>query len=133
MRGRDNAGNTGNPLARRFHPDDEPDTIDLQEHGGFNAEAETDEPETSPARPAPTGDASTGAASTGAAPTMPALSVVTLVPGTGKFYVQPGQGESLTYLGDTLVRTQTELRHGDRIRVGDFELQILPAAGESRE
>ena len=93
LRGRDSAENSSNPLARRFHPEDEPDTIDLQQP----------------------------------APTVPEyLSVVTVDPGTGKFYVQPGQGDSTVYLGDEAVRAPTELRRGDCVRVGDFELQIPP-------
>ena len=107
MRGRDSAENSSNPLARRFHPDDEPDTIDLQQPEGFNAEPGT-----------------AGLEENRAAPEY--LSVVTLVPETGKFYVHPGQGDSLTYLGDEVVRAPTELRRGDRIRIGDFELHILP-------
>jgi hypothetical protein len=111
MRGRDSAENSSNPLARRFHPEDEPDTIDLQQPEGFSEEPGTAESGVSPAWPAPT--------------TSEALSVVAVDPGTGKFYVQPGRGDSLVYLGDEVVRTPTELRRGDRIRVGDIELQIL--------
>jgi hypothetical protein len=107
MRGRDSAENSSNPLARRFHPDDEPDTIDLQQPEGFNAEPGT-----------------AGLEENKAAPEY--LSVVTLVPETGKFYVHPGQGDSLTYLGDEAVRAPTELRRGDRIRIGDIELHIMP-------
>ena len=112
MRGRDSAENSDNPLARRFHPEDEPDTIDLQQAGGFNSEPGTAESATSPARPAP------------AAPEY--LNVISLSPDTGKFYVQPGQGDSMTYLGDEPVRAPTELRRGDCVRVGDLVLQILP-------
>ena len=106
LRGRESAENSSNPLARRFHPDDEPDTIDLQQTEGFNAEPGT-----------------AGLEEKKAAPEY--LSVVTLVPETGKFYVHPGQGDSLTYLADEVVRAPTELRRGDRIRIGDFELHIL--------
>jgi hypothetical protein len=106
MRGRDSVENNSNPLARRFHPDDEPETIDLQQPAGFNAEPGTADLEEKTATPE-------------------YLSVVTLVPETGKFYVHPGQGDSLTYLGDEAVRAPTELRRGDRIRAGDFELHIL--------
>jgi len=112
LRGRDSAENSSNPLARRFHPEDEPDTIDLQQPAGFLEEPGTAESGISPAWPAPT--------------TQPEyIGVVTVDPGTGKFYVQPGQGDSTVYLGDEVVRAPTELRRGDRIRVGDFELQIL--------
>ncbi len=111
MRGRDNTENNSNPLARRFHPEDEPDTIDLQQPAGFSEEPGTAESGVSPAWPAPT--------------TAEYLSVVSLDPDTGKFYVQPGQGDSLVYLGEEVVRVPTELRRGDRIRVGDIDLQIL--------
>jgi hypothetical protein len=112
MRGRDSAENSSNPLARRFHPEDEPDTIDLQQAAGFSEEP---------------GTAEFGKSSAWQAPTTPeALSVVTVDPGTGKFYVQPGQGDSTVYLGDEAVRAPTELRRGDCVRVGDIELQILP-------
>ena len=106
MRGRDSTENSSNPLARRFHPDDEPDTIDLQQPAGFNAEPGTADLEEKAAVPE-------------------YLSVVTLVPDTGKFYLQPGPGDSPTYLGDETVTAPTELRQGDRIRVGDFEFEIL--------
>jgi len=114
MRGRDSAENSNNPLARRFHPEDEPDTIDLQQPEGFSEEPGTAETGVSPAWPAPT--------------VSEHLSVVTVDPDTGKFYVQPGQGDSTVYLGDEVVRARTELRRGDRIRVGDFVMEFLPVA-----
>ena len=110
MRGRDHTENSSNPLARRFHPQDEPDTIDLQQPAGFTEEPGTAETGKSPAWTAPT--------------TLEYLSVVSLDPGTGKIYVQPGQGDSTVYLGGEVVRAPTELRRGDRIRIGDFELHI---------
>lgn len=111
MRGRESADNASNPLARRFHPDDEPDTIDLQQPAGFNAEP--------------------GTAGLEKKTTVPEfLSVVTLVPETGKFYVQPGQGENLLLLGDEPVVAPTELRHGDCIRVGDIELHLVRKSQE---
>jgi len=116
MRSRDSAENSDNPLARRFHMDDEPDTIDLQQAAGFNSDPGTSEPETS----------SVGQTSTGPAPAASEhLSIVTLDPGSGKLYVQPGDGDSRTRLGEESVRAATELRRGDRIRVGGFDLQIL--------
>ncbi len=111
MRGRDNTENSSNPLARRFHPEDEPDTIDLQQPAGFSEEPGTAETGKSPAGPAPA--------------TLEYLSVVSLDLDTGKFYVQPGQGDNTVYLGDEVVRAPTELRRGDRIRVGDIDLRIL--------
>jgi hypothetical protein len=52
-----------------------------------------------------------------------------MVPETGKFYIQPGQNGSLIFLGDDPVTAPTELRHGDRVRVGDIELRFLPVEG----
>ena len=112
IRGRDSAERNSNPLARRFHPEDEPDTIDLQQPAGFNEE------------PATAGSVTSSAQSTPASPEY--LSVVNMVAETGKLYVQPGQGDSAVYLGDEAVRAPTELRQGDCIRVGAFKLQILP-------
>ena len=106
MRGRQSAEDDSNPLTRRFHPEDEPDTIDLQQPAGFNAEPGTADLE----KKAEPSDH---------------LGVVTQVPDTGKFYVHPGQGDELTYLGDEPVSAPTELRPGDRIRIGDVELQLI--------
>ena len=116
IRGRDSAERNSNPLARRFHPEDEPETIDLQQPAGFSEEPGTAETGVPPARPVPTASEHLG--------------VVTADPGTGKFYVQPGQGDNTVYLGDEAIRAPTELRRGDRVRVGDFELQILPGSQE---
>jgi hypothetical protein len=110
IRGRDSAENSSNPLARRFHPEDEPDTIDLQQPAGFSEEPGTAESAISPAQPSP------------AAPEH--VSIVTLIAETGKFYVQPGPGDCPVYLGDEAVRAPTELRRGDRVRVGDIELLL---------
>jgi hypothetical protein len=110
IRGRDSAENSSNPLARRFHPEDEPDTIDLQQPAGFSEEPGTAESAISPAQPSP------------AAPEH--VSIVTLIAETGKFYVQPGPGDSPVYLGGEAVRAPTELRRGDRVRVGDIELLL---------
>jgi hypothetical protein len=107
LRGRDSVESGSNPLARRFHPDDEPDTIDLQQPAEFTAE-----PDTGNMEPAET-------------VTPDHLGVITLTPATGKFYVQPGQGGLETYLGDDLVLAPTELRRGDHVRIGDFELQLF--------
>ena len=105
MRGRDSFENKSNPLARRFHPDDEPETIDLVQPAGFNEEpgtrdlqAKTDAPES--------------------------VSLITLNPITGKFYVQPGEREQLVLLDGEEVRAPTELRRGDCVRIGDLELQL---------
>jgi hypothetical protein len=108
MRGRDSIEDSGNPLARRFHPEDEPDTIDLQQPAGFNEEPETAGAEEEPAAPG-------------------TLSVITVALETGKFYVQPGPGDNPVLLAGEPVRAPTELRRGDRVVVGDVELQILPS------
>jgi len=114
LRGRDSAENSDNPLARRFHPEDEPDTIDLQQPAGF-----TDEP----------GTAELAEQSPGKSPVKSSadsqVGIVSMAPETGKFYVQPGSAENMIYLGDEPVLAPTELRPGDRIRVGKLELSLL--------
>ncbi len=108
MRGRDRAENSENPLARRFHPEDEPDTIDLQQPAGFNTEPGT--ADLSARRQAPE-----------------SLSVITLNPATGKIYAQQRGGDLTVFLDGEPVRTPTELRPGDRVRIGDLELQLSRA------
>ena len=110
LRGRDSATSEDNPLARRFHPEDEPDTIDLQQPEGF-----TDEP----------GTADLTASTSSEAAAADRLDIISLAPETGKFYVMPGSGQNVTYLGDEPVLAPTELRPGDRIRAGKFELSLL--------
>ncbi|MFC1696625.1 hypothetical protein ACFL1C_11015 [Pseudomonadota bacterium] len=109
MRGRDSPENHNNPLARRFHPDDEPDTIDLQQPAGFNEEPGTRDLTSKTATPEN-------------------ISLITLNPETGKFYVQPGAGEPQVLLDGESVQAPTELRRGDRVQIGRYELQLLPAA-----
>ena len=53
------------------------------------------------------------------------LGVVFMVVETGKFYVQPGSDEDIVYLGDEPVLAPTELRPGDRIKAGKYELGLL--------
>ncbi len=108
MRGRDTAAEAENPLARRFHPDDEPDTIDLQQPARFSEEPDT-------------------AGSAGPEVESEGLSVITRIGETGKFYVQPGSGDAPIMLGDEPVTAPTELRRGDRIRIGGVEIHILPS------
>jgi hypothetical protein len=110
LRGRDSTASGDNPLARRFHPEDEPDTIDLQQPEGF-----TDEPGTAEL------DANSAVESEAAG----RLEIISMVPETGKFYVLPGTDENVTYLGNEPVTSPTELRPGDRIRAGKFELCLL--------
>lgn len=105
MRTRESVDDGDNPLARRFHPDDEPDTIDLTHPSGFPAEPDTSERTTQKAL-------------------LAGLGLVTLVEETGKLYAQPGSGNEVVYLGDEPVLAPTELRPGDRVRVGEIELRI---------
>jgi hypothetical protein len=119
LRGRDGAESSDNPLARRFHPEDEPDTIDLQQPEGF-----TDEPGTSELT------ANAPRKSPGESVTASHMGIVSVAPETGKFYVQPGTAENVTYLGNEPVLSSTELRPGDRIRVGKFELCLLSQGHE---
>jgi hypothetical protein len=118
LRGRDSAENRDNPLARRFHPEDEPDTIDLQQPEGFNEEPGT-------ADLAAKSAAGDSAGSVTATPAGTQLGVVFMVVETGKFYVQPGSDEDIVYLGDEPVLAPTELRPGDRIKAGKYELCLL--------
>lgn len=110
LRGRDSSASDDNPLARRFHPEDEPDTIDLQQPEGF-----TEEP----------GTADLTAKSTAESEAAGHVEIISMVPETGKFYVLPGTDENVTYLGNEPVTSPTELRPGDRIRAGKFELCLL--------
>jgi hypothetical protein len=114
LRGRDAAGaSADNPLARRFRPEREPDTVDLS----------------APARlqPAPSApeDPQTAALQTDAARL---ARVISHDPRTGKFYVHPGRPDAENgpvLLQGEPVRAPTELRPGDTIRLGDFEFRFL--------
>ena len=110
LRGRGSSVSEDNPLARRFQPEDEPDTIDLQQPEGF-----TEEP----------GTADLTASSTVESEPAGHVEIISMVPETGKFYVLPGTDENVTYLGNEPVTAPTELRPGDRIRAGKFELCLL--------
>jgi len=113
-RGRDAAGaGADNPLARRFRPEHEPDTIDLAAPARF--------------QPAPSAqeDPQTAALQTDASQL---ARVVSRDPQTGKFYIHPGRPgaeNSPVLLQGEPVRAPTELRPGDTIRLGDFELRFL--------
>ena len=111
MRGRDSVDSSDNPLARRFHPQDEPDTIDLQQPVSFNSEPGTADLADERSTP-------------------DSLGVVTLASGTGKLYVQPGKGDQLVCLDGEAVLAPTELRPGDRVRVGNLELQLSRVSKE---
>lgn len=105
------------PLARRLRQDDEPDTIDLAAAPGFQAPEAIDEPDTRSAdsRPLPSQQSA----------------VITSDPETGKFYVNPGaDGQEVRLCGD-LVDAPTELRRGDRIRIGRFEVEFRGVAEDS--
>lgn len=123
MRGRDSgengrhssSGNDDNPLARRFHPQDEPDTIDLQQASGFPA-AEN-QPKESDTR-----DLSAASGATGESAMAGALNVISYVPETGKFYLQPGAGDDPVLLGNNPINAPTELRPGDRIQIAGTEI-----------
>jgi len=112
MRGRERVENSDNPLARRFHPEDEPDTIDLQQPAGFKTEPGT--AELSARRQAPE-----------------SLGVITLVPATGKIYAQRGDSDSTVFLDGEPVLAPTELRPGDRVRIGNLELQLTRVQKDS--
>jgi hypothetical protein len=132
MRGRDSgengqhssSGNDDNPLARRFHPQDEPDTIDLQQTSGFPA-ADI-QPKESDTR-----DLSAASGTTRESAMAGALNVISYVPETGKFYLQPGEGDDPVLLGNNPINAPTELRHGDRIRIASTELLLQPADHKS--
>ena len=113
LRGRGPEGGSArtadNPLARRFHPDDEPETIDLQDPGRFHAGAEPADPPTAELADSPAD----------------LDSLITRDPRTGKFYIHPLEDGAQVYLGDIAVNSSMELRPGDRIRIGQAEFQFL--------
>lgn len=105
MRGRTSVDKDANPLARRFNPNDEPDTIDLAEPAGFPSEPGTAELTAEKSDPQD-------------------LSVIALDPETGKLYARPGKGSQVVQLEGEPVLASTELRPGDRVRIGPLEMQI---------
>jgi len=111
MRSRDRVENHDNPLARRFHPEDEPDTIDLQQPTGFN-----DEPGTAELAKKLTASET--------------VDILTFSSETGKIYAHPGQVDQQVYLDDEAVLAPTELRPGDRLRIGKLELYLSRVAKE---
>ena len=105
------------PLARRLQQDGEPDTIDLAAAPGFQAPETVEEPDTKTpeARPA----------------AAPQTALISSDPETGKLYVNPGApGQAVTLCGD-VVTARTELRRGDRIRIGDAEFEFRGPAGQA--
>ena len=118
------AGGADNPLARRFVEGDEPETIDLQDAPGFPPAGEsTQEPPTETVADIDTGPAGS-AIPAGHHP------LITFDPKSGKFHLSPAPGDTETLVGGERVSAPTELRSGDRIRIGDAEFEFL--AGESR-
>lgn len=99
--------NGDNPLARRFHPEDEPDTIDLDQAPGFPPEPGTAELASKKPEPGNAG-------------------VITLNPGTGKLYAHPVEGVTV-FLESEPVHAVTELRSGDRVRIGGFVMELSRA------
>ena len=116
MRGRDSqpGKRSSNALARRFLVDDEPDTIDLAGPAGFPGSENPDEPETRVASAAPQD-----------VPVPGLVGIIGQNPDTGKFYVHAGTAETPVFLGDEPVTAPTELRKGDRVRVGGAEFEFL--------
>jgi len=124
LRGRDGpangshlaTGDHGNPLARRFQADDEPETVDLLKPGKPDRAADPatrDLSERSDAREAPAGQA-----------------LVRFAEKTGKFYLLPGSENSPVRLNGTTVAAATELRPGDRIEAGGFEFRFQAVRSE---
>jgi len=105
MRSREGVENNDNPLARRFHAEDEPDTIDLSQPARFPEEPGTADLSAQKSEPG-------------------RLPVIELVPETGKLYVRPGAGEQVISLAGEPVLSPTELRPGDRVRLQGLELVI---------
>lgn len=120
LRGRTSGADAAaNPLARRFAADDEPDTIDLGGAGGFPAET----PGT-PAEPETRVTAASEIPQEASAAYSP-IAFLAQDPENGKFYVLPGSDDVSVLLGGEVVLSRTELRRGDRIRVGDAEFEYL--------
>ena len=125
MRGRDSAarahgsapGGDGNPLARRFHLDDEPDTVDLLQSGDSAPAAVTAGEEAATRDLSGPGD---GQAAAAGAP------LIRFAAETGKFYLLPGSEDSPACLNGTAVAAATELRPGDRIEVGGAAFLFQP-------
>ena len=53
------------------------------------------------------------------------LNLISCEPETGKFYVHPGASEIPVFLAGERVTATTELRRGDRIRIGEAEFEFL--------
>jgi len=136
LRGRDSVENEreksssrgDNPLARRFHPQDEPDTVDLDQPPRFHADDEQIEAESATRDLGNEPDTQDNG---DLAPVPGSLSVITYVAETDKFYLQPGEGDTHTLLAGKPVTAPTELRHGDCVQIGKTELHFLPVGDRS--
>jgi hypothetical protein len=116
MRGRDdeNSKRAANALARRFQDQDEPETIDLASPSGIPVAESQGEPDTRVTASVPESSRRTDQ-----------LRVISREPETGKFYVHAGTAETPVLLAGEPVTTPTELRRGDRIRIGEAEFEFL--------
>ena len=116
MRGRngENSERAANALARRFQEDDEPETIDLVGAEGFPGEVAGAEPETQATASVP-----------GERRSEDRLQLISCETETGKFYVHAGTTQTQVFLAGEPVNARTELRQGDRIRIGDVEFEFL--------
>ncbi len=134
MRGRDHASDDKspanadrhNPLARRFQPEDEPETIDLEDPARFHSG-----PAEEAGEPATRDLAKEKADAEQADPLefREKHGFLTQDSATGKFHVHPGTGETVVLLEGEPVHAPTELRSGDRIRIGEAEFQFLLGQG----
>ncbi len=107
--GSGDAAGQGNPLARRFQADSEPATIELAAPAALRPE------------PGPDADPQTKSLQTRASDLSP---VISHDPGTGKFYIHPGgPGLPVTLQGEP-VQAPTELRRGDSVGCGSFEIHF---------
>ncbi|MEE4292552.1 MAG: FHA domain-containing protein [Xanthomonadales bacterium] len=116
LRGRESASPEpgASALARRFMAQDEPDTIDLGGSHGFPESASQEEPDTRNA----------GDSQHGQALSHEGEALITLDSRNAKFYVHPGRADSPVRLNGEAVTARTELRKGDRIRVGAVEFEF---------
>ena len=57
--------------------------------------------------------------------------IIIFEPKKRKFYIQPGEGNGLTYLNEELVGTFTTISSGDIIEIGDSKFVFIPLCGEN--
>jgi len=123
LRSRENAAGSQreNPLARRFHADDEPDTIDLEDPGRFHSSVDEVDPPTTRYLD----ESEETAVESDERQVHEGSRLITLDPDSGKFYIHPGEGELEVLLGGKPVFSPTELRPGDQIKIGSSEFHFL--------